>query len=65
MCYRYSNRLNTFVAAQKEMRDEESESRFFMVTQPLGVSIALAEKVLKPLSPSLVVKNWVESKTQQ
>jgi len=38
MCYRYSNSLKTFAAAQKEMRAEESKSNFFMVTQPLRVS---------------------------
>jgi len=38
ICYRYSDRLKTFVAAQKEMRAEESESKFFMVTQPLRAS---------------------------
>jgi len=38
MCYQYSNCLKTFAAAQKEMRAEESKSKFFMVTQPLRVS---------------------------
>jgi len=62
MCYRYSNHLKTFAAAQKEMGAEESKSNFFVVTQPLEVLIALAEKVPKLLSPSLVVRHWVEFK---